>query len=80
MKPIEFEEYNTTLECPGSMNDCQPLPVFRDKKQCISCWRPTWKERLSILLYGKVWLAVLGSNTQPPVWLMGDKTAFEVVK
>ncbi len=79
MEPIEFKEVNAALQKSESMTDeeCRPLHVFRDDKQCISCWRPTWRERLSILWYGKVWLSVIGGKTQPPVWLMGNKTAFE---
>ncbi len=79
MEPIEFKEANAELQKPALTTDkeCGPLPVFRDGKQCISCWRPTWRERLSILWYGKVWLSVIGGKTQPPVWLMGNKTTFE---
>jgi len=78
MKPIQFKESNITLQKPESMTDeeCQPLPIFRDGKQCISCWRPTWKEVFSILFYRKIWLSVHSGNTQPPVWLLGEKTAF----
>lgn len=77
MKPINFSEANTELKKPKSMtsDECQPLPVFRNGSQCISCWRPTWRERLSILIYGKVWLRIYGSD-QPPVTIRGYKTAF----
>ena len=79
MKPIKFEEVNAELQKPPNMTDeeCQPLPVFRDGEECISCWQPTWKERLSILIYGKVWLGVLFGKSQPPVRLKGSKTFFE---
>ena len=79
MKPIQFEESNATLQKPESMTDeeCKPLPIFRNDKQCISCWCPTFKERLSVLLHGKVWLSVFSRNTQPPVWLLGEKTVFD---
>ena len=79
MKPIEFKEANAKLQKPESMTDkeCKSLPVFRNGKQCISCWKPTLKERLSILSYGKIWLSVHSGNTQPPVWLKGEKTVFE---
>ena len=78
MNPIKFKEANGTLQKPESMTDeeCQSLPVFRDGKQCISCWKLTWKEKLFILLYGRVWLSVFSGNTQPPVWLMGSRTCF----
>lgn len=78
MKPIKFEESNKTLLKPSSMTDeeCSSLPVFTDGRQCISCWRLTWMERLSALLFGRVWLCVLSGHTQPPVWLACKKTVF----
>lgn len=78
MSPIQFSESNFTLGKPVSMTDeeCQPLPVFRDGTQCISCWKPTWHERLSILLHGRVWVFVIMGNTQPPIAISGEKTVF----
>lgn len=78
MKPITFKEKNRTLAKPPTMTDeqCCSLDVFSDGKSCLSCWTPSWKERLSILFYGRVWLWVVFGNTQPPVSLLGTKTAF----
>lgn len=82
MKPIKFEESNKTLLKPSSMTDeeCSSLPVFTDGRQCISCWRLTWMERLSALLFGKVWLGILSGYTQAPVWLACSHTIFEKEK
>jgi len=79
MKPIAFPQATIELQKPEGMTDeeCGSLPVFRDGQHCISCWQPTLKERLSILLFGKVWLWVWMGNTQPPVALEGCKTPFE---
>ena len=79
MKPIEFKESNITLNKPSNMTDkeCSSLPVYTDGEQCISCWKPTWKEWWAILIYKKVWLSVFSGTTQSPVWLLGSKTAFE---
>jgi hypothetical protein len=78
MKPLPFKEKTKTLSKPDSMADeqCSSLDVYCDGEQCISCWRPSWKERLSILLFGKVWLSVLFGETQPPVWITGERTPF----
>ena len=78
MKPINFRQQTKILHRPNNMTDeqCGALPIFTDRKQCLSCWKATWRERLSILFYGKVWLGVRSGNTQPPVWLRGYKTAF----
>ena len=77
MKPMEFENANRWLAKPAEMlDDCGTLPVFYSviDKTCLSCWKPTIRERLSILLFGKVWLWVWGSGgTQPPVALEGRK-------
>ena len=79
MKPIWFSEAESELQRPASMTDdeCAPLPVYKTGEQCISCWQPTHRERLSILFYGRVWLWVWFGNTQPPVALEGKRTVFE---
>lgn len=71
MKPINFDESNRTLQKPAGMTDdeCGPLPIFTNGEQCISCWRPSLRERLSILIFGKVWVWVWFGKTQPPVAL-----------
>jgi hypothetical protein len=79
MEPIKFAESNRELQKPVGMTDeeCSSLPTFTDGKQSISCWKPSLKERLSILFHGRVWLSVCSGVTQPPVWLSGAKTVFE---
>ena len=77
MKPIKFEQANKNLLKPESMTDeeCSSLWVYNDGRECISCWRLTWRERIKALLFGRVWLSVLSGRTQPPVWL-ACKTVF----
>ncbi|MCM1543685.1 MAG: hypothetical protein NC110_00140 [Ruminococcus sp.] len=74
MKPIDFPQSTKVLQRPEEMldTDCKPLPVWSDGKECVSCWRPTFKERLKILVSGKVWLSVLCGRTQPPVYITGE--------
>lgn len=81
MKPIDFDEATNTLQPSGktyseNVGDVRPLPVFSDGEQCISCWRLSWKERLSALIFGKVWLAVLTGHSQPPVYMEVARTYF----
>jgi hypothetical protein len=75
MKPIDFPEKTLDLQKPAGMTDeqCSPLPVFRDGQHCISCWAPTWRERLEILLGRPIWLWVWMGNTQPPVLLATER-------
>jgi hypothetical protein len=82
MKPINFKEANKNLLKPESMTDeeCGPLSIYTEGSYCISCWRPTFRERLSILLFGKVWLWVMGGKTQPPVSVEGKRTIFRMPK
>ena len=78
MKPIKFPQANKTLTAPQGMTEeeCGALPVFSNGGQCVSCWQPTLKERLFILIFGKVWLWVWSGYTQPPVALEGKRTIF----
>lgn len=78
MKPIKFKEATKNLLKPENMTDeeCSSLWVYNDGRECVSCWRLTWKERIKALFFGKVWLGVLSGFTQPPVWLVCDKTVF----
>lgn len=79
MVPVKFKEANRKLLKPDNMTDeeCNSLWVYTDGKQCISCWKLSWKQRIKALLFGRVWLSVLYGGTQPPVWLDCDKTVFK---
>ena len=73
MKPIEFELSNTTLQPSGKLysknvTGVEPLPIWTDGEQCVSCWRMTWRERLSALIFGRTWIAILSGSTQPPIF------------
>lgn len=74
MKPIDFPQPTKVLQKPSTMsdNECSSLHVWNDGKQCVSCWKPTFKERMNILFGGKVWLGVLSGKTQPPVFVSGE--------
>ena len=60
MKPIKFEEVNTTFA--ENQPEYTPLPVYRKKDDMdtiVSCWSLSFKERLTILFTGKLWVTVL---------------------
>lgn len=76
MTPIPFSESNRVLQAPAGAADIASLPVWTDDQQCVSCWRLTWRERLSALLFGRVWLAVLSGRSQPPVALLVTRRFF----
>lgn len=65
MKPIAFKEQN----CVYAENQPEylPLPARKTDGQVISCWGLTLRERLKVLLTGRVWYSVLtfGKPLQP---------------
>lgn len=70
MVPVAFEQSNGTLgggpaAVYGTEDDVRDLPVHRGSGQVISCWRLSFWERLRVLVTGRVWLLVLGTNHAP---------------
>ena len=78
MKPINFKESNGILGKPKGMTDeeCKPLNVWTDGVDCITCWRPSPKERLKILLGQPIWVAMRSGSTQPPMYIKISKSLF----
>jgi hypothetical protein len=78
MTPTAFAEQNKTLTKPEGVTDeeCRSLPVYNDGMQSVSCWRMSWRERLSALWHGKIWLQIYAGRTQPPVSLTAARTIF----
>lgn len=61
MKPIKFKEANFTFAV--NQPQYQPLPAWRgDDGTVISCWQLSRRERLKLLVTGKIWLRVLTFN------------------
>lgn len=78
MKPIPFPEQTTTLQPSGrvysdNVGQVAPLPTWSDGEQCVSCWKMSWRERLSALVFGRVWLALLSGHTQPPALVVAQR-------
>ena len=74
MKPTKFAEENRGFKgAEGS--GIIPLPVYQDTEEIVSCWQVSWRERLSVIIFGRVWLSVLG-EAQPPVLLLASDTFF----
>lgn len=63
MKPIYFKEYNKVYA--ESQKPYLPLPVYEDDIQggrVFHCWKLSLKERIQIVLFGKLWINVLNFN------------------
>lgn len=73
MTPIDFKQSTKVLQRSADMTDdeCSSLHVWSDGTQCISCWKPSLSERISLVFGGKVWLGVASGGTQPPVFVSG---------
>ncbi len=82
MQPIDFPQSNKRLLKPEGMTDeeCGPLPIVTDGQVCVSLWKVGWQERISVLLFGRVWLFVWSGQTQPPVSLEGKRDIFKLEK
>ncbi len=82
MKPVNFKYANIVLEKPETWTDeqCGPLPVFRDDAQSISLWSMSLRERLSALIFGRVWVFVYSGTPQPPISLSVERNIFEEVE
>jgi len=80
MKPIPFKHSSVRLlpprgkEYSDNVKGIEPMPAWSDGEQCVSCWRMSLKERLSALLFGRVWLALLSGASQPPASLSASRS------
>jgi len=79
MEPLEFEQQSIILTKPNNMTDeeCGPLPIYSDGRICVSLWQMSWRERVSSLFFGRVWLLIYSGQTQPPVVLQVTRELFE---
>ena len=65
MKPVTFPEQTTVWA--ENQPPYLPLPAFTNERETISLWSLTWRERLRILVMGRLWLRQLnfGMPLQP---------------
>ena len=78
MKPIEFKEQN----CVFAENQPQYLPlpahkVNEPEGRVIFCWKMSFKERIKLLITGKIWCSLMTFN-QPlqPNYFSVNKSDF----
>ena len=82
---VKFPESNVKLLPNGdefSMNveSVEPLHVFSDGEQCISCFAPTPAELAALNAGARIWLHVLSGASQPPVSLGVGHTFSQRIK
>lgn len=81
MTPTDFPQAVKTLQPSGktyseNVESVKPLPVWTDGEQVVSCWRMSWRERLSALVYGRAWVATLSGSTTVPVFTTAARDYF----
>ena len=68
MRPVEFPEQNVVMA--KDQPQYQPLPAARElggDGRLTSCWRLEWRERLVVLLPGRIYVTCVtyGQPLQP---------------
>jgi hypothetical protein len=65
MTPVEFPEQTTVWA--KDQPPYLPLPAYTNDIETVSCWRLTWRERLTLLVRGRLWLRQMnaGAPLQP---------------
>ena len=63
MKPIKFKHFNTNFaEGQDEYNSLPALRLDSDQGEVITCWELSFKERLILLVTGKVWMNLISFN------------------
>lgn len=73
MKPEHWDGQTHVLGAPQGWDAdargvCAGLPVYIGEGEMISCWAPSWRERLRLLFGHRVWMTIV-SGSHPPVSL-----------
>ena len=77
MRPIPFEGHNRTFA--ANQPPYHPLPAHVDGPGIVTCcWRLSWRERLQVLLTGRVWQRIMTfSKPLQPQQLRAEKPNLE---
>jgi hypothetical protein len=80
MRPSDFPESNITFNAPAGEEDrVAPLRAWIGNGDVVELWRPSFRERLSMLLFGRLWIHMLGQRP-PPMALTCKRRYFEALK
>lgn len=64
MEQVDFKQTNNRL----SENGKNPVPVFVDESVglVVSCWKPTFRERVKLLFSGKIYICMVATKKNVP--------------
>lgn len=77
MKPIRFPE--VTVVWAENQPEYLPLPAYTDEERTVTCWSLSWRERLQLLLTGRMWLSQLNFGGALQAQLPQVESPFEGV-
>jgi len=63
MKAVEFKHQNIVFA--KDQPEYMPLPALRidsPQGEVVSCWKMSFKERIKVLFFGRVWLSLMSFN------------------
>ena len=63
MKPVEFKHQNVVFA--KDQPEYQPLPALiidSPTGEVVSCWKLSFKERIKVLIFGRVWMSLMSFN------------------
>lgn len=63
MKPIKFKHQNVVFA--EDQPEYQPLPALKIDSptgEVVSCWKLSFKERIKVLVFGRVWMSLMSFN------------------
>lgn len=75
MIPTDFKQSNKTYTAPPDMPECKSLQVLEGDGMIVSRWKMSWRERLSALIFGIVWVK-LATSRQPPIAIEVTRDVF----
>lgn len=78
MKAVNFLQSTNILSNPKGLEGYRRLPVHFQAPQSVSKWKASWRERISILLFGTIFIGVYVNKIeeQPPMWVQGKRNIF----
>jgi len=72
MLPVKFEGCNSTYVG----ENCIDLPAQSDGEKMLTQWLMSWRDRIAAVLFGRVWVCILG-NVHPPIWVRCEQECRE---